>query len=263
MVLDILVAARGPLAEIVQPKSLNDTVLADQHAIHTLSTQSSIHSDSVQIDRAVSWRRGVGWNRHGGDISDGGLGYHDPEILVKPNKNGILPLLDSLRAEFGALNRRLNEARIILDDRVVLERMQEDDLGIDNDRVGHGDADITQVIRNNRSRDDNQALLRIDDQTEPSLLGLRESIELQRHDAGHPDKAANNLRCGRLAHAIQLDKIGLPRDRGLSRDGFGKVGKVPETGRVITDRQTHLGMPVTVNVHNAGPSGMKIPDMPV
>jgi hypothetical protein len=54
VVLDILVRAWSTFTEVIQPKSLHDTILTDQHTVSALSAQSSVHSDGIQVDSAVA-----------------------------------------------------------------------------------------------------------------------------------------------------------------------------------------------------------------
>lgn len=105
---------------------------------------------------------------------------------------------DLFTRESGTLNGCLDELWVVLYNGIVLQRMEENNLSFDHDRVGNSDGDVAEIIRNDGPRYDHEAFSSVDDQAHSPLPVLRESIQLHRHRAVDVHEALHELRDRRV-----------------------------------------------------------------
>jgi len=151
VVFDVFVCMSCSLSEIVQPERLHRSIFGHEHSASALSTQTSVHGDGIEVDGTISWCRTIGRDSHRRNVGDRRLCYNNPQVLIEAEEDSFGPLLDCLCAELCALHGCLNKFRIVLYDRVVLQRVHKDHLSVHDYRVGHCDRYVAQVIRNHSS----------------------------------------------------------------------------------------------------------------
>jgi hypothetical protein len=181
--------------------------------------------------------------------------------VVEAEEDGVLALLDVFRGEPRALHGRQDQRRVILDDGPVLQRVHEHDLAIHYERVGDRHRDVAEIVRNDRSRYDNEPFLGVDDEPVPGLAGAGKAVQLDRHDGSYPDKAANDVNGFGVLLARHVQEAGAVRSQWNRRQRRGQVREVPKTSFVVSNSKPHLVGPVAVDCDDSGIQTMQIPKM--
>lgn len=176
VVLDILPTMTRSISKVGHPQCLHGAIFRHQNATAALCSKICVYRDGINIDSAISWCHRRGWNSHCRDICDGRLHGHRPVVLVEAKEHNILALLDVLLAELRALNVRLHQLRIILDDCEVLQWVHEQNLARNLYRVRNGNVNVAHVVWHDGARNDYQTFLGVNDQTVASLATSREAI---------------------------------------------------------------------------------------
>src|SRR5690242_19893826 len=101
-----------------------------------------VHGDGVKVCGSVTWCYCARRNSDGCDVGDDRLCYHWPEVLVEAEENSLVTLLDELGGEFGRLDWCVDERRIVLNNSIVLQRVHEDYLGINEDAVSNDQRNV-------------------------------------------------------------------------------------------------------------------------
>lgn len=204
----IALAARRSLAKVGQPKSLHGPVGSNKDTTVARGAQVAVNGNGIDIDGTVTGSSRVGWNSDGCYFGHRGGAVYNAANSVVSQKVGLGTLCQGHTAEASAHHGRVHKRGVVLDNGVILQRVEEDNLALDNDGIGDCDGDVAQIIRHNGSRYEDKALFSIDNETHspPAILG--KAIKLDGHSAVDMDKAADELCDAGIGHVVQLDEGG-------------------------------------------------------
>lgn len=120
------------IRQVRQPESLDSAVVGDEHAAIAFLPKLAVDGDCVDVDGAIPWCSGVGRDCPRRGVCDGGRGMYVATVVVR-DEVSLGALGQRLGAQASALDRRVNQRWIILNDGIVVERVHEDNLALDED----------------------------------------------------------------------------------------------------------------------------------